>query len=111
MRGTVELLEDHFGEMTEDERSRFLGIIAGDTERLERLVRRLLELARAETFTAGNERTNTLPVLEDLLQRYRAQGLEILLQGEGEPAQVRMGRENPGIASIQPDRKRPPAWR
>lgn len=93
LRGTVELLEDHYGEMTKDERDRFLHIMAGDTERLERLVRRLLELARAETCAAGNERTEVAPVLDDLLKRYREEGVAVMLQAEVEQARVRMGRE------------------
>lgn len=46
--GAVELLQDHFGTMSVDERDRFLGNIAADTERLSQLVARLLDLARAD---------------------------------------------------------------
>jgi signal transduction histidine kinase len=93
IRGTVELLEDHFQNMSADERNRFLRIISSDTERLDRLVRRLLELARAETFSPGDERTDAAVLLESLVQRYREQGLLISLDCGDEPASVRMGRE------------------
>lgn len=48
IRGAIELIEDHGGEMTAAERERFLHNIAGDAERLSRLVRRLMELAQAD---------------------------------------------------------------
>ncbi len=48
IRGGIELLEDHLGEMSEAERRRFLGNISADAERLSQLVTRLLDLARAD---------------------------------------------------------------
>ena len=50
--GAVELLQDHFDTMSAEERRRFLDNIAGDSERLSRLVSRLLDLARADLATA-----------------------------------------------------------
>lgn len=93
IRGTVELLEDHLQSMSDDERNRFLRIIASDTERLERLVRRLLELARADTSTAGDERIDAIAVLKSLVQRYGEQGTLISLESEESPVPVKMGRE------------------
>ena len=49
--GAVELLQDH-PEMTAEDRTRFLGNVAGDAERLNRLVSRLLDLARADMAEA-----------------------------------------------------------
>jgi signal transduction histidine kinase len=46
--GAVELLQDHYGTMSQDERSRFLANIAADNGRLSQLVARLLDLARAD---------------------------------------------------------------
>jgi signal transduction histidine kinase len=46
--GAVELLQDHFDTMSADERRRFLDNIAADSQRLSRLVTRLLDLARAD---------------------------------------------------------------
>jgi len=79
--------------MSDDERNRFLRIIASDTERLERLVRRLLELARADTSTAGDERIDAIAVLKSLVQRYGEQGTLISLESEESPVPVKMGRE------------------
>lgn len=50
IRGAVELLGE---DMSADERARFMRNIAADTERMERLVFRLLELARLENPTAA----------------------------------------------------------
>jgi signal transduction histidine kinase len=46
--GAIELLEDHHGQMSDDERNQFLGNISKDAERLSALVGRLMDLARAD---------------------------------------------------------------
>jgi two-component system sensor histidine kinase ChvG len=51
IRGAVELLQDHFETMSPEERQRFLANIEGDTARLNQLVGRLLDLARADMAT------------------------------------------------------------
>jgi signal transduction histidine kinase len=48
LRGALELLRDHAATMTEAERDHFLAHCVEDVQRLDRLVRRLLDLARAE---------------------------------------------------------------
>lgn len=48
LRGGIELLQDHGEDMTREERERFLANMAGDAERLSRLVSRLMELAQAD---------------------------------------------------------------
>ena len=48
IRGGIELIEDHHGDMSETERARFLGNISADADRLSALVSRLLDLARAD---------------------------------------------------------------
>jgi signal transduction histidine kinase len=48
LRGALELLRDHAATMTDEERDRFLSHCVDDVQRLDRLVRRLLDLARAE---------------------------------------------------------------
>jgi signal transduction histidine kinase len=55
IRGSTELLRDHLEEMSAEERARFLSNILGDTARLERLVRRILELARADALLPSGE--------------------------------------------------------
>jgi signal transduction histidine kinase len=48
LRGGIELLQDHGASMSGDERARFLANIAADTDRLSRLVGRMLDLAQAD---------------------------------------------------------------
>lgn len=48
IRGALELLEEHGDAMSAEERRRFLANAAADADRLQRLVQRLLDLARAD---------------------------------------------------------------
>jgi signal transduction histidine kinase len=87
-KGALELLNDHFATMSVDERLRFLGVVAGSIDRLERLVRRLLDLARADMMRPTQaERTALAPLLERLTERYGQRGLTLRLrQGAAEVA-------------------------
>eukprot|EP01035_Chromulina_nebulosa_P026510 gene26510-34714_t len=60
-----------------DERNRFLTILADDSERLERLVQRLLELARADMSAPGAERCALTATLTTVVERFRERGLSI----------------------------------
>ena len=91
MRGAVELLRDHLDEMTPEELERFLHMLDRDAERLERLVGRLLELARAEVLRPGEETAEVVPCLENLVRRFREEGLEVHLRAD--PASVQMAPE------------------
>ena len=51
--GAVELLQDHGGTMSPEERARFLANISADNTRLAQLVTRLLDLARADMARPG----------------------------------------------------------
>ena len=88
MRGAVELLREHAGEMSAAERRHFLDNLASDVDRLERLVRRLLDLARAESRDRrGNARTAVAAVAGAVAQLYGERGLQIALEG-GSDVQV-----------------------
>jgi len=58
IQGAAELLRDSGGAMDEAERKRFSGNIVTDAGRLNLLVRRLLELARAENLAPSGESTS-----------------------------------------------------
>ncbi|TGQ74648.1 HAMP domain-containing histidine kinase [Mesorhizobium sp. M00.F.Ca.ET.186.01.1.1] len=58
IQGAAELLRDSGGAMDEAERRRFSGNIVTDAGRLNLLVRRLLELARAENLAPSGEGTS-----------------------------------------------------
>lgn len=66
MRGAIELLQDDFNALKEEQRRRFLGNLAADVDRLTRLVERLLLLARADVATASQARTDVGGVLHQL---------------------------------------------
>lgn len=72
MQGAVEMLREHGPTMSPEERARFLDILERDTRRLAQLVRRLLELARADmTPAAAAETADVAAVLQAAAQRYR----------------------------------------
>jgi signal transduction histidine kinase len=60
IRGGIELLQDHGATMSEPERARFLSNMAGDAERLSRLVSRLMELAKADMGKQGGDARSDL---------------------------------------------------
>ncbi|MBL8251767.1 MAG: HAMP domain-containing histidine kinase, partial [Candidatus Competibacter sp.] len=78
IRGAVELLRDHLDTMTAAERERFLDNLDQDALRLERLVRRLLELARADVMQAAPaDRAEVAAAIRRLAARYRETGLKV----------------------------------
>lgn len=93
IHGAVEILKDHFQGMNQSEREKFLAIIDSETGRLERLVRRLLDLARADNYPVGEESIDAVAVLETMADRYRNQGVTVYLECDEKPILLRMGRE------------------
>jgi signal transduction histidine kinase len=81
-KGAVELLGDHGETMTAEERAHFLDVVAVGLDRLDRLVQRLVDLARAEMTERGGGSVTVLPVLEIVAERYRARGLPVSLRGD-----------------------------
>jgi signal transduction histidine kinase len=80
-KGAVELLGDHFDGMSETERRHFLAVIAGGIDRLELLVRRLLDLARADMMRPGGAAPTALaPILQRLGDRYGERGLRVIVR-------------------------------
>jgi signal transduction histidine kinase len=78
IRGGAELLRDHLEEMSEDERRRFLSNILADTARLERLVSRILELARADAVTPqGNERCDVAAAAAEMAAEVQKAGQRV----------------------------------
>jgi signal transduction histidine kinase len=91
IRGTVEVLRDHLDEMTPDERERFLGNIEQDVGRLDRLVRRLLELARADMLRpAPHESAGLDDIAAALGEDYRRAGLPVAIEPGGGALAVAM---------------------
>jgi signal transduction histidine kinase len=93
IRGTVELLEDHLGTMTPDERARFLAIARDAADRLDHLVRRLLDLARADVLAPGDETTGVAAALERLARERGDAGLRVRVRCEPGTGAVRMSAD------------------
>ncbi|WP_051141078.1 sensor histidine kinase [Azospirillum brasilense] len=73
IRGTVELLRDHLDTMSAGERERFLANMDAEAERLSRLVRRLLDLARADVMRVTEAVvTDAVPLAARLAARHGA---------------------------------------
>lgn len=75
IQGSVELLQEHWDTMEPEQRQRFLANVHADSDRLRRLVNRLLELARAEMMEPTQGATELLSLLDALAARYRERGL------------------------------------
>jgi len=71
IKGSLELLHDHRREMSEQEVQHFLNNIDEDISRMQQLMQRLTELAKADTIKASVVTDNLLPVLQDIIQRYK----------------------------------------
>jgi signal transduction histidine kinase len=78
IRGGAELLRDHLDEMSAEERRKFLSNILSDTERLERLVRRILELARADSLAPrGDESCDLANAVNEMASEARRKGQRV----------------------------------
>ncbi|MBI3181184.1 MAG: HAMP domain-containing histidine kinase [Myxococcales bacterium] len=77
IQGAVELLRGSAGAMSAEQRDRFLANVEQDAKRLTELVRRLLELARADSMVPAAEEAELAPVLSALAGRAAASGRRI----------------------------------
>jgi signal transduction histidine kinase len=77
--GAVELLRDHGADMSDTERDRFLDNITQDTERLRRLVTRLLELARVDNLEPTSDALDVAAALNGIRSGFStpAFGIEV----------------------------------
>ena len=82
IRGSAELLQDHLQEMSDADRTRFLGNIIADTDRLRLLVSRLLELARAENVPRADTTIDVATAADRLALVHGSDRLSIVRTGE-----------------------------
>lgn len=94
IHGAIELLRDHGAEMQPDERERFFNNLSSDADRLNRLVSRLLHLARADVLTPAAESTDLAPVLDELVARFSDDALVVSIAGVPAGARVGLSKEN-----------------
>ena len=94
IKGAMELLGEHGGDMDQATRTRFENNIRGDLDRLERLVTRLLALARAEARTeADGDRTEVKGLVERLADHYRSLGFEIEFEAPPGPLELSVSQD------------------
>ncbi len=77
IRGALELLAEHGDTMSPDERHRFLTNADADADRLALLVTRLLDLARADMGTGGDERADLAAVAHRVADAERGNGFAV----------------------------------
>lgn len=84
--GAVEILEDHYETMSEKDRKRFLSNISADTARLSQLVRRLLDLARADMAEPeGGAATSIDDVARSLADALTIDGFRVKIDAARQP--------------------------
>jgi signal transduction histidine kinase len=93
IQGAVELLREHGEVMPEERRRRFLDNLAADAERLERLVVRLLELARADVAGGAGQSASLPAVLDRVALRYHELGLDVRSEYPADVDAVAIGEE------------------
>lgn len=91
LQGTAEILRDHAADMAPAERERFLAELMADVARLDRLVHRVLELARADMLTPGRERVVASDVVARVADSYRSQGSTVTTSGLDDKHEARIG--------------------
>ncbi len=93
IQGAAELLRDGGAEMDQAQQRRFCDNIITDTDRLNQLVQRLIELARAESTDMTGEVTSLDEVLSAVVVDQRL----FVDVGGGSKTRLRMSTENLGI--------------
>ena len=88
IQGALELLQDHIDDMPTEQRQKFLNNLQSDTQRLEKLVTRLLELAKADAMQASDESTDLALNLERFKRRYQDKSLQIVITPDHYPTKV-----------------------
>jgi signal transduction histidine kinase len=94
IRGAVEIIRDHADTMTFEERDRFLANIGEDVERLDRLVLRLLDLARAEApRTVVLEDVDVEEAARSAAAPFQAGGLTVRIDAPAAKVRARIAPE------------------
>jgi signal transduction histidine kinase len=91
IRGAVELLQESWETMPAEQRQRFLANVDADAARMERLVTRLLQLARIQSAPDAAEPVAVREHLNDLVARY------------GERVRLHIDPQAPAEVIIHPD--------
>jgi signal transduction histidine kinase len=89
IRAAAELLDEHADSVSPEERRRLLGVVSDGVARLELLVRRLVELARADMTTRGEAAIAAVdPIVRRVAERYRQTGMTVAVTGAAGAARL-----------------------
>lgn len=92
IQGSAELLLEHIDDMAADKKQKFLSNIIMDSDRLKRLINRLLDLAKADNIKPGKEQSSLINSFHALKERYNDLNLNIIFDSLDD-CTVSMGRE------------------
>jgi signal transduction histidine kinase len=95
IRGAVELLRDAWADMPAAQRERFLANVDLDAARMQRVVTRLLELARIQNAADATETVALQPFLAQIAERYDGR---VVLDAEAAPAAVAINPDHLEVA-------------
>ncbi len=90
IQGAIELLNEGWEDMTDEQRSRFLNIIDADVRRMDRLVRRLIELTRIEMAAPADAATDIIELITNLALRYTQKGHSVKMEKKVEQARAQI---------------------
>ncbi len=93
IQGALELLQDHMDDMPSEQRQKFLSNLQDDTLRLEKLVTRLLELAKADAMQASDESADLVASLQRFKNRYQEKGLTLTISPDTYPAKLAIAND------------------
>jgi len=71
IKGALEVLNDHHQEMSIQEIEQFLANINKDTDRMQQLMKRLTQLAKADVVIVSDKIQDILPILDSLIEDYK----------------------------------------
>jgi signal transduction histidine kinase len=77
IRGAIELLQEHEGTVSKEQTNKFYNNILQDSNRLSKLVTKLLELAKADVAEAANEKSNIVEIANNIANHYSSQKLRV----------------------------------
>jgi signal transduction histidine kinase len=93
LQGTAEILLEHFDDVPEEKRKQFLNNLLEDSQRLQKLVERLLELAKADSMQPTQENVYLLETLQKLENRYQERGLQLAFKNISANLQLPMSED------------------
>jgi signal transduction histidine kinase len=82
IRQSTEQLRESSGDTTKQHRNQLLNAITKDNDRLDRLISRLLELARADNITPSGESCYLMPIVKRLAEQFSNNQFHVQIEGE-----------------------------